>query len=66
VKNYLAERILSNPQTIVEMRPSQLIEQGGRDKQPQQQQPRFENQNRPQPGGAPTSNANSGSNANRK
>jgi len=56
VKNYLAERILTNPQTIVEMRPSQLIEQAKEAQQQQQQQPRFENQN--------LSNANSGRAAN--
>jgi peptidyl-prolyl cis-trans isomerase SurA len=44
VKNYLAERIVQNPQMISEMKPSQLLEQS--QQQPQQpQQPRFENQN---------------------
>jgi hypothetical protein len=50
VKNYLAERIVQNPQTIVEMRPSQLLEQAAQQQsQQQQQQPRFENENRPSP-----------------
>jgi peptidyl-prolyl cis-trans isomerase SurA len=46
-KNYLAERIVQNPQTIVEMRPSQLLQQAA------QQQPRIENENQP-----PSANAN--------
>lgn len=41
-KNYLAERIIQNPQTIVEMRPSQLLEKAA---QQQQSQPRIENEN---------------------
>jgi peptidyl-prolyl cis-trans isomerase SurA len=47
VKNYLAERIVQNPQMISEMKPSQLLEQSQQQQsqQPQQQQPRFENQN---------------------
>ena len=44
IKNYLAERIVESPQTIVEMRPSQLLQTGSQQQQPQQQ-PRFENQN---------------------
>jgi parvulin-like peptidyl-prolyl isomerase len=50
-KNYLAERIVQNPQAIVEMRPSQLLQPSG---QQQQAQPRIENENRP----APAANAN--------
>jgi peptidyl-prolyl cis-trans isomerase SurA len=50
VKNYLAERIVQNPQTIVEMRPSQLLQQATQ--APQSSQPRIENQNQ----AAPTSN----------
>ena len=46
-KNYLAERIIQNPQTIVEMRPSQLLQQAA------QQQPRIENENQ-----APAANSN--------
>lgn len=42
-KNYLAERIIQNPQTIVEMRPSQLLEKAAQ----QQPQPRIENENQP-------------------
>lgn len=42
-KNYLAERIVQNPQTIVEMRPSQLLQQS--QQQQQQAQPRIENEN---------------------
>jgi len=38
-KNYLAERIVQNPQAIVEMRPSQLLQTSG---QQQQAQPRIE------------------------
>jgi len=45
VKNYLAERIVQNPQTIVEMRPSQLLEQAAQQQPRPQQQPRFENEN---------------------
>ena len=43
-KNMLAERIVQNPQSIVEMRPSQLLESSQNQQQPQ---PRIENQNRP-------------------
>src|SRR5204863_5864758 len=32
-KNYLADRIIQNPQTIVEMRPSQLLEKAGQQQQ---------------------------------
>jgi parvulin-like peptidyl-prolyl isomerase len=60
VKNYLAERIVQNPQTIVEMRPSQLLQQAAQ----QQPQPRIENENRSV---LPTANSNrpASSNANR-
>ena len=50
-KNYLAERIIQNPQTIIEMRPSQLLEKAG--EQRQQSQPRIENENQ-----APAATAN--------
>ena len=54
-KNYLAERIIQNPQAIVEMRPSQLLQQAA------QQQPRIENENQAQ-----TANSNrASSNTNR-
>ena len=70
VKNHLAERIVQNPQTIVEMGPSALLQQSS---QPPQPQPRFENQNQSAPAAsnsnrASSSNANTGaarSNANR-
>jgi peptidyl-prolyl cis-trans isomerase SurA len=63
VKNYLAERIVQNPQTIVEMRPSQLLQQAASNSQPQQPQQRFENQNQSRP--APTNgNRAASSNAN--
>src|SRR6266404_4557511 len=48
-KNYLAERIIQNPQTIVEMRPSQLLQQAAQ----QQPQPRIENENQ-----SPATNSN--------
>lgn len=43
VKNYLAQRVLDNPKSVVEMRPSLLLQQA-KESQPQQQ-PRFENEN---------------------
>ena len=63
VKNHLAERIVQNPQTIIEMRPSQLLTNT---QPPQQPQQRFENQNQPAPASsnsnrASSSNANTGS-----
>ncbi|HSB09060.1 MAG TPA: SurA N-terminal domain-containing protein [Blastocatellia bacterium] len=63
IKNYLAERIVQNPQTIVEMRPSQLLQEAGSKNQPQPQ-PRFENENKPASGPSntakpATANANS-------
>lgn len=63
VKNYLAERIVENPQTIVEMRPSQLLQSANSNSQPQQPQPRFENQNQSTPA-ATNSNRAASSNAN--
>lgn len=59
IKNNLAERIVQNPQTIVEMRPSQLLQPSG---QPQQAQPRIENENHSVP--APSSNRPASSNSN--
>jgi hypothetical protein len=55
-KNYLAERIIQNPQTIVEMRPSQLLQQAAQ----QQPQPRIENENQSPAASSnrPPSNAN--------
>ena len=61
IKNYLAERIVQNPQSIVEMRPSQLLEQST--KQQQQPQPRIENENRAAP--AASANRPASSNANK-
>jgi hypothetical protein len=60
IKNYLAERIVQNPQSIVEMRPSQLLQQTTQ----QQPQPRIENENQ---AAAPAANANrpASSNANK-
>jgi parvulin-like peptidyl-prolyl isomerase len=63
VKNYLAERIVQNPQTIVEMRPSQLLEQAAQQKPQTQQQPRFENDNQAGPRN-PNMNRATSSNAN--
>lgn len=60
VKNYLAERIVQNPQIISEMKPSELLNQ---QPQPSQQpaQPRFENQNlSPPTANRPAANANTG------
>src|SRR6266404_947912 len=48
-KNYLAERIIQNPQSIIEMRPSQLLQQAAQ----QQPQPRIENENQ-----SPATNSN--------
>ena len=59
IKNYLAERIVQNPQSIVEMRPSQLLQQTP----PQQQQPRIENENQSAP--AASANRPGSSNANK-
>jgi hypothetical protein len=58
IKNYLAERIVQNPQSIVEMRPSQLLQQRAQ----QQPQPRIENENQAAP--AANSNRSASSNAN--
>jgi len=62
IKNYLAERIVQSPQTIVEMRPSQLLQDA--QQQPQQ---RIENENQSR---APTSTgankAAAASNSNKK
>lgn len=64
VKNYLAERIVNDPQTIVEMRPSQLLQQAAQQQQ-QQPQPRIENENQAVPGVTPAqSNANKAASAN--
>lgn len=62
VKNHLAERIVQNPQTIVEMRPSQLLV-NSQQQQSQQPQSRTENQNQAAPAAA-NSNRAASSNAN--
>lgn len=59
IKNYLAERIVQNPQSIIEMRPSDLLKQTT----PQQPQPRMENEN--QSGPAANANRPASSNANK-
>ena len=55
VKYTLPERLLANPQTIVQMRPSALLDQPGTASQPQQPAPRIENENQ----NKPASNSNS-------
>jgi hypothetical protein len=62
VKNYLAQRVLENPRSLVEMRPSVLL-QPKEGQQQQQQQPRFENQNQNQPA-ATNTNSNARGNTN--
>jgi parvulin-like peptidyl-prolyl isomerase len=65
VKNYLAERLVSNPETIAGMQPSALLAPTAAPAQPQQPQPRFENENRPA-GQSPAGSGNTSStNANR-
>ena len=52
VKNYLAERIVQNPQIISEMKPSELLNQSPQSRPaapPQTPQQRFENQNQATP-----------------
>jgi parvulin-like peptidyl-prolyl isomerase len=70
IKNYLAERIVQNPKTIVEMRPTQMLQDAA--KQQPQPTPRIENENqaaapsstvRP---GAASSSASSNTNKNAK
>ena len=58
IKNYLAERIVQNPQSIIEMRPSQLLQQAT----PKQPQPRIENENQAAPAAGPNSPASSTTN----
>jgi len=58
IKNYLAERIVQNPQSIIEMRPSQLLQQAT----PKQPQPRIENENQAAPAAGPNSPASSNTN----
>ena len=66
IKNYLAERIVDNPRTIVEVQPSVLLKQSNEATQQQQPQPRFENENRAaQPAAGNANSAPATSNANR-
>jgi len=66
IKNYLAERIVENPKTIVEIQPSALLKQSGEANQQQQQpQPRFENENRAAQPAAGNTNSAASTNANR-
>jgi hypothetical protein len=58
IKNLLAERILSDPKTIGQMRPSQLLQQAT----PKQPQPRIENENQTAPTAGPNSAASSNTN----
>ncbi|HXI93313.1 MAG TPA: SurA N-terminal domain-containing protein [Blastocatellia bacterium] len=58
-KNYLAERIVQNPQSIIEMRPSQLLQPSG---QQQQAKPRIENENQAAPPAGPNRSASSNTN----
>jgi parvulin-like peptidyl-prolyl isomerase len=58
IKNYLAERIVQNPQSIIEMRPSQLLQQAT----PKQPQPRIENENQPAPAAGANGPASSNTN----
>lgn len=62
IKNYLAERIVQSPQTIVEMRPSQLLQESAQ----QQPQPRVENENQPAAVSPSANRAASASNGNRR
>jgi parvulin-like peptidyl-prolyl isomerase len=55
IKNYLAERIVQNPKTIVEMRPTQMLQDAA--KQQPQPTPRIENENQ---AAAPSSTARPG------
>jgi parvulin-like peptidyl-prolyl isomerase len=63
IKNYLAERIVQSPQTIVEMRPSQLLQEAAQ----QQPQQRIENENQSRPATSTGANkAAAPSNSNKK
>jgi parvulin-like peptidyl-prolyl isomerase len=50
IKNFLADRIVENPETVVMMKPSEVA---APTLAPEQPQPRFENQNRAPASGAP-------------
>lgn len=63
IKNYLAERIVQSPQTIVEMRPSQLLQEAAQ----QQPQQRIENENQSRAGTSTGANkAAAASNSNKR
>lgn len=68
IKNFLADRILTNPQSVVEMRPSALLDQSTRNAQTKQAPARFENQNESTANrsAAASSNSSGAKNANRK
>ena len=59
IKNFLADRIVENPETVVMMKPSELV---APTLGPEQPQPRFENQNS---GAAPLGSRSPARNANR-
>ena len=62
VKNYMAERVLSSPQSIVQFRPSALLDKAVQASQSSQPEPRIENENQSKP----VANSNrAASNANR-
>lgn len=62
IKNYLAERIVQSPQAIVEMRPSQLLQESAQ----QQPQPRIENENQSAVGSRGANRAAAASNSNKR
>lgn len=62
VKNYFAERIVQQPETVATMTPSQLLE---RRSQPAQPQPRIENENNQSNANRPATNTNGNANATR-
>jgi parvulin-like peptidyl-prolyl isomerase len=63
IKNYLAEKIVQNPETIIMMRPSELLQQST--KPIQQPSPRFENENRNRRAAGSISNSNRTGNSNK-
>jgi parvulin-like peptidyl-prolyl isomerase len=63
IKNYLAEKIVQNPESIIMMRPSELLQPGTRSEQ--QATPRIENENQNKPAARATSNSNRLRNSNK-
>ena len=61
IKNFLADRIVDNPESVVMMKPSELVSPT---LAPEQPQPRFENQNRGPAGSAPLGSKSPVKNAN--